>query len=186
MGYPNTKIHSKVFRRDTSVFPERSAVRPGQHHGRRDDPAARPLPPRVVNAEASDEMLEHLRACEDQDKFTRFVPAGTKIAFKTGSLDAAKTAAGIIEWTRGPSPSACLTSENEDHRWIIDNAGNRLCAEVAREVFDHSTRHAPATGRRQSADYFNISGNPAAFLHDRRKPASNVLGEEHAVAPNSY
>ena len=24
MGYPNTKIHSKVFRRDTSVFPERS------------------------------------------------------------------------------------------------------------------------------------------------------------------
>ena len=24
MGYPNTKIHSKVFRRDTTVFPERS------------------------------------------------------------------------------------------------------------------------------------------------------------------
>ncbi len=24
LGYPNTKIHSKVFRRDTSVFPERS------------------------------------------------------------------------------------------------------------------------------------------------------------------
>src|SRR5207248_8852181 len=24
MGYPNTKIHAKVFRRDTSVFPERS------------------------------------------------------------------------------------------------------------------------------------------------------------------
>ena len=33
LGYPNTKIHSKVFRRDTSVFPRaKQEVRPGEHH----------------------------------------------------------------------------------------------------------------------------------------------------------
>ena len=42
MGYPNTKIHSKVFRRDTSVFPERSKqFGLGSTTARRDGPALR-------------------------------------------------------------------------------------------------------------------------------------------------
>jgi len=82
-------------------------------------------------------MLKHLRACDDNNKFPRFLPPGTKIAFKTGSVDAAKTAAGIIECARGPVAVCVLTNDNEDKRWVADNAGNRLCAEVARVVFDH-------------------------------------------------
>ena len=57
-------------------------------------------------------MLKHMRACDDKDKFPRFLPAGTKVAFKTGSLDAARTAAGIIECAGGPV-AVCVLTERE-------------------------------------------------------------------------
>ena len=82
-------------------------------------------------------MLKHLEACDDKDKFPRFLPPGTKVAFKTGSLDAAKTAAGVITTPGGPVAVCVLTDQNEDKRWVADNAGNRLCAEIARAVYDH-------------------------------------------------
>ena len=72
-------------------------------------------------------MIEHLRACEDKDKFPRFLPPGVKVAFKTGSLDNTRTAAGIIECPKGPVAVCVLSCDNEDKRWVPDNAGNRLC-----------------------------------------------------------
>lgn len=139
MGYPNTKIHSKVYRRDTSVFPERS-----KQFGLGSTTALEMIrlcealwKHELVSKEASDAMLKHMRACDDKDKFPRFLPEKTKIAFKTGSVDASKTAAGIIECPAGPVAVCVMTDENEDRRWVTDNAGNRLCAEVAREVYEH-------------------------------------------------
>jgi beta-lactamase class A len=139
MGYPNTKLHSKVFRRDTSVFPERS-----KQFGLGSTTAGEMTRlcealwrQEVVSPEACAAMLKHLRACDDKDKFPRFLPPGTKVAFKTGSLDATKTAAGIIECPAGPVALCVLTDGNADHRWVQDNAGNRLCAEIARAVFNH-------------------------------------------------
>jgi beta-lactamase class A len=139
MGYPNTKIHSKVYRRDTSVFPERS-----KQFGLGSTTAAEMVRlcealhnHELVSKEASEAMLKHMRACDDKDKFPRFLPSGTKIAFKTGSVNASKTAAGIIECPGGPVALCVLTDKNEDQRWVTDNAGNRLCADVARAVYDH-------------------------------------------------
>jgi beta-lactamase class A len=139
MGYPNTKIHSKSFRRDTSVFPERS-----QEFGLGSTTAAEMVrlfealyKKELVSAEACAAMTEHLVACDDKDKFPRFLPSGTKVAFKTGSVSEARTAAGIIFSKNGPIALCVLTNKNEDQRWVPDNAGNRLCAEIAREVFDH-------------------------------------------------
>ena len=102
LGYPNTKVHSKVFRRDTSVFPERS-----KQFGLGSTTAAEMVrlcealhKKELVSPEASEAMLKHMQACDDKDKFPRFLPPGTKVAFKTGSLDAARTAAGIIDYAR--------------------------------------------------------------------------------------
>jgi beta-lactamase class A len=138
MGYPNTKIHSKVSRRDTSVFPERS-----KQFGLGSTTATEMIrlceelhEGRLVSPAASAAMIEHLRACEDKDKFPRFLPPGTKIAFKTGSLSDTRTAAGIIECPAGPVALCVLSCENEDKRWVPDNAGNLICAEVARAVFN--------------------------------------------------
>jgi beta-lactamase class A len=152
LGYPNTKLHSKVFRRDTSVFPARS-----KQFGLGSTTAHEMIGlceavyrHQLVSPDACKEMLAHMRACEDKDKLPRFLPPEAKIAFKTGSLDAAKTAAGIIEWPKGPVAVCVLTADNEDQRWVTENAGNRLCANIARAVYDHFDRAhagAPATGK---------------------------------------
>jgi len=153
LGYPNTKIHSKVYRRDTSVFPERSKkfglgsttatdmIRLLETLHRKE----------LVNREASEAMLAHLRACDDKDKFPRFLPATTKIAFKTGSVDDARTAAGIIECPAGPVALCVLTNKNVDRRWGRENAGNLLCAEIAREVFTYYRKPAEAADSETAA-----------------------------------
>jgi beta-lactamase class A len=148
MGYPNTKIHSKVYRRDTSVFPERS-----KEFGLGSTTAAemvrlcKALHRReLVSPEASEAMYAHMLQCDDKEKFPRFLPPGTKVAFKTGSVDASRTAAGILETPAGPVALCVLTSENRDQSWTPDNAGNRLCAEIAREVYGYYESRARRDG----------------------------------------
>lgn len=145
MGYPNTKIHSKVYRRDTSVFPERS-----KEYGLGSTTAGDMVrlfealhAKQLVSEEACDAMREHLLTCDDKLKFPRYLPRGTKIAFKTGSVDESRTCAGIIECKKGPIALCVLTSENEDQSWTDDNAGDVLCAKIAKEVYDYFT---PAEG----------------------------------------
>ena len=138
MGFPNTKIHSKVYRRDTSVFPERSKV-----FGLGSTTAAdmialfeRLHARKIVDEAASEAMWKHLLTCDDKAKFPKFLPRGTKIAFKTGSVDDSRTCAGVIETKGGPVALCVLTTENEDQSWGDDNAGDLLCARIAREVYD--------------------------------------------------
>lgn len=157
LGYPETKIHSKVFRRDTSVFPARSRLYGLGSTTARDMIRLFEAVYRheLVSREACTEMLAHLRACDDKDKLPRLLPPETKVAFKTGSLDAVKTAAGIIEWPKGPVAVCVLTADNEDKRWVTDNAGNRLCADIARAVYDHFDQRpqpAPATIKTRARD----------------------------------
>src|SRR5262249_21963499 len=61
---------------------------------------------------------------------------GTVLAHKTGAVDRTRTDAGILYTARGPVALCVLTTENEDTTWRRDNAGNLLCARVARSVFD--------------------------------------------------
>ncbi len=146
LGYPNTKLHSKVYRRDTSVFPDRSerfglgSTTAGEMIGLCEGIWRKQL----LTPEACDAMLAHLRTCDDADKFPRFLPPGTKLAFKTGSVERARTAAGILETPTGPVVLCVLTAENADRRWVPENAGNRLCADVARAVYDEFQMSADA------------------------------------------
>jgi hypothetical protein len=48
----------------------------------------------------------------------------------------ARTDAGILVTPAGPVAVCVLTNENEDKSWKPDNAGNLLCARVAKEVYD--------------------------------------------------
>lgn len=146
LGFTHTKIHSKVFRRETSVFPERSrefglgsttAAEMAQlfdllHQGK------------LVSAAACEEMRGHLLACDDRDKLAALLPPGTPLAHKSGSLDDVRNDAGILQTRGGPIAICVLTNHNQDKRWTPDNAGNRLCARIALEVYDHFTPRAPA------------------------------------------
>ena len=146
LGLPHTKIHSKVYRRDTSVFPERS-----RQFGLGSTTAAemvtlleRLYAKQLVSKTASAAMLDHLFACDDERKLPRYLPDGTKIAHKTGSVDAVRTAAGIIETPGGPVAVCVLTSKNKDQRWSDDNAGDLLIARIGRAVFEHFSDRRPA------------------------------------------
>ncbi len=137
LGCPNTRLHSKVFRRDTSIDLERS-----KRFGIGSTTAAEMLlllgkleRRELVSREASEAMLAHLKTCDDKYKFRRFLPDDAVLAYKTGSVDAVRTAAGILYTPDGPVALCVLTADNADHRWTRDNAGDLLCAEIAREVF---------------------------------------------------
>lgn len=149
MGFPETKIHSKVYRRDTSVFPERSKQYGLGSTTARDMVALfEKLELReLISPEASEAMLGDLLMCDDKEKFPRYLPGGTKIAFKTGSIDASRTCAGILYTPDGPVAVCVMTSENKDQSWGPDNAGNLLCAKVAQEVFQHYSPEMPPAGQ---------------------------------------
>jgi beta-lactamase class A len=173
MGYPHTKIHSKVFRRDTSVFPERS-----KRYGLGSTTAGEMIQlcealyyRKLVSPSASAEMIEHMRTCDDRDKFPRFLPPGTKLAFKTGSLADTRTAAGILDTPGGPIVICVLSCDNEDKRWVPDNAGNVLCADIAREVFQYYRKPPPSTGAHRPA---RLAGETAVPKGPDGRPASST------------
>jgi D-alanyl-D-alanine carboxypeptidase (penicillin-binding protein 5/6) len=154
LGCPHTKIHAKVFRRETSVFPERS-----ERFGLGSTTAAEMVRllemlhrGELVSREASQTMLAHLHACEDRSKLSRFLPQGTRIAHKTGSVADVRTDAGIIETPGGPVAVCVLTSRNEDRRFVDDNAGNRLCADIGKAVYDHFAVRPPLAAPTPFAD----------------------------------
>jgi beta-lactamase class A len=82
-------------------------------------------------------MLGHLRKNEDKDKFPRLLPFGTTVAHKDGAVSDARTDAGLLYTPAGVIAVCVLTNGNADRRWASDNAGNLLCARVARAVCDY-------------------------------------------------
>jgi beta-lactamase class A len=139
-GYPNSRINAKSFRGDTtSIAPDRTKrFGLGSTTAREMVEILEKLEAgKLVSPEACKEMLEHLKKCNDQDKFTRFLPAKTVVAHKTGSVADIRTDAGILYLTSGPVVLCVLTEKNDDKTWRVDNAGNVLCAKVAKEIYDY-------------------------------------------------
>lgn len=147
LGYPHSKIYAKVFRASTTSIDKDKS----KEFGLGSTTAAEMArlceaiqQKEVVSPEACEAMLGHLAANNDTHKFHRFLPAGAKVAYKDGSVNASRTAAGLLTTDAGPVALCVLTDKNEDQSWTDDNAGDRLCAEVARAVYDHFRREAKA------------------------------------------
>jgi D-alanyl-D-alanine carboxypeptidase (penicillin-binding protein 5/6)/beta-lactamase class A len=139
-GYPNTKINAKSFRGNTtSVAPERT-----KKYGL-GSTTAREMLALLEDLETCKHcrpvvkqiIIGHLRRCDDKDKFSRFLPDDVDLAHKPGSVSKARTDAGIMYLPSGAIALCVLTDENQDTRWKPDNAGNVLCAMVAKEVYEH-------------------------------------------------
>ncbi len=149
LGLKNTKVHAKVFKGSTtSIAPERS-----KKYGLGSTTAREMVrllemieAGKVVSPEACKEMVGHLKTCDDNEKFPRFLPPAVVIAHKTGSVNAARTDAGILYLPSGPVALCALTGENEDQRWVVDNAAQVLLAKVAKEVHAHFAGPAGPAG----------------------------------------
>lgn len=151
LGLKETRINAKVFKGSmTSVDPDRT-----KKYGLGSTTAKEMLTllellhkGELVSVEASKAMLEHMKKCDDKDKFPRFLPKDVSIAHKTGSVSNARTDAGILYFKEGPVALVVLTNENEDKRFVPDNAGNKFCADVAQAVFKYFNEMAPAAKRK--------------------------------------
>ncbi len=149
LGFPETKIHSKVFRRDTSAFMERS-----KKYGLGSTTARETVRlleqihnNKCANEESCKAILEHLRNCDDDTKVAAGLPPGTKYANKTGAISETRCDAGIIYGPTGPIAICVLTTNNKDQSWANSNAAHRLCADLGRAVFNHfNPPHKRGTG----------------------------------------
>jgi beta-lactamase class A len=140
LGLKETRINAKVFKGSTtSVDPARTKQYGLGSTTARDMLTLLELLHKgeLVSADASKAMLEHLKKCDDKDKFPRFLPKGVTTAHKTGSVSDARTDAGLIFFKEGPVALVVLTSQNQDKSWTPDNAGNKLCADIARVGVEH-------------------------------------------------
>jgi microsomal dipeptidase-like Zn-dependent dipeptidase/beta-lactamase class A len=149
LGCPNTQLHAKVFRRDTSIAPERS-----QQFGLGSTTAGEMIrllemlaTGELASADATQAMFDHLYACDDRTKFPRYLPTSTKVAHKTGAVAQSRTDAGILETDAGRILLCVLTDENEDKSWSDDNQANVFCSRIAQAVFEHFQPATPNAGK---------------------------------------
>ncbi len=145
-GYPETRINAKVFRGSTtSVDPART-----RRYGL-GSTTAREMAGLLEQLQTSDRLhpfyklavLNHLSKNADKDKFKRFLPDGVVVLHKDGSTNDTRTDAGLIHTPAGIIAVCVLTTDNKDHSWRADNAGNLLCARVAKEVYDYFASPKP-------------------------------------------
>jgi beta-lactamase class A len=139
LGLPHSKIHSKTFRRETSLAVDSSVIyglgvtTPDEtvnlfgmlNDGRAVSPPLDSLAVRMLLANQDDALL------------TRWLPSGTRVAHKSGAVDRARSDCGIMYTPAAPVAVCVMTRENEDTSYGVDNAAHLLTARVAREVFRH-------------------------------------------------
>jgi beta-lactamase class A len=146
-GLKETRINAKVFRGSTTSVDPARTERYGLGSTTAREMAAlfeelavgTRLRPALKQA-----ALAHLRKNDDKFKFTRLLPAGTVVLHKDGAVNNARTDAGILYTPAGAVVVCVLTNRNADRRWVSENAGNMLCARVARAVYDHFMANAKA------------------------------------------
>ena len=139
-GFPNTKIHAKVFKGSTtSIAPERT-----KKYGLGSTSAKEMVglleklhQGKVVSPEFCKEMIGHMKKCDDATKLKRLLPTKIEVAHKTGTVTEVKTDAGILYLPTGPVAVCVLTANNADKRFTNDNAANVLIGQIAKEVHDH-------------------------------------------------
>jgi D-alanyl-D-alanine carboxypeptidase (penicillin-binding protein 5/6) len=137
MGFPETQIHSKVFRRDTSIAVERS-----QKFGLGSTTAKDMVllleklhQRKLLSPNSCEAILAHLLTCDDKSKLARKLPAGVKFYHKTGAVNECRTDAGLLATPKGTIAIAVLTNKNRDTSWTDNNEAELLCAEVGDIVY---------------------------------------------------
>lgn len=139
LGLPNTRIHSKTFRRHTSVAMD-SSVRWGLGKTSPDEMVrlfALLHEGRAVSPALDSAALAMLRDNQDGTKLTRWLPAGVAVAHKSGDVDQARNDCGIIYGPDTPVAICVMTRENRDTSYAVDNAAHLLIARMGREAFRH-------------------------------------------------
>ena len=139
LGFPQTRLNSKVYRGETSIAPDRSKL-----YGLGSTTANETVnlleqlhKGTAASAESCKAILDHLLACDDKTMLVSQLPDGIKVAHKSGAVSESRCNAGIIYGPKGPFAICVMTTNNKDKSWKDDNAAHVLIAKIARSAFDH-------------------------------------------------
>jgi len=140
LGFHHTRLWAKVFQRaGTSIDPD-SSKKYGLGFTTPLEMArmlALIYRGEAVSADASKRMVKML---EDQawgtNEIPRFLPAGVKVAHKTGSEDDIRNDVAIVYSPARDFVLTIFTKDNADKSWRIDNEAETLLADLGRIVYD--------------------------------------------------
>ncbi|HEX6308042.1 MAG TPA: serine hydrolase [Longimicrobiales bacterium] len=148
LGLPQSKVHSKTFRRETSIAPDSSA-KYGFGVATPDEMVqlfALLNEGRAVSPQLDSLAIRILLANQDGNMMVRWLPSGVRVAHKTGSVDQARNDCGIMYTPAAPIALCVMTRENAETSYRVDSAAHLLIARVAREVFSHFNPDAELPG----------------------------------------
>lgn len=181
LGCPQTKLNAKVYRGDTSIFPERSKqFGLGSTTAREMVSLLERLDRgEVIDREASQAMKALLLDNADRTMLVRDLPASVRVAHKSGAVANVRTDAGIIDAPTGSIAICVLTNENEDKSWADDNAAHLLIGRIARAAFDHFNPNGVAESEEATRDMkLGAVGDLVEALqrtlNDRLQPSMNL------------
>jgi len=139
LGFPQTQLNSFVYRGDTTISPERSRLFGLGSTTARETLGLLEAIHRgsIATPESCQQMLDHLKNCEDRTMLSRELPESVKIAHKTGAVSASRCDAGIVYGPKSSFLVCVLTTSNTDRSWNDDNAAHLLMGRIAKMAFDH-------------------------------------------------
>ena len=152
LGFEQTRMHSLVFRGSTTSIDEVNGKEFGL--GRTTAREMARLLELIYNrkaasVEACDAMLQQMRNLETTPRLDARFPTGTVFAHKTGSVNTARTDAGMIETDAGPVIVCALTAKNKDRGWKSTSAPNVLLARIGQEVLRTFSKPWSSVGPRE-------------------------------------
>lgn len=134
LGLRHTKVHSKSFRRNSSVAMDSSVkyglgVTTPVEMARLFELLARG---KAVSAKADSEMLDMLEHNGMDAMLQRFT-GGARAAHKDGETDQVRTECSLF-YLRNRIATCVLTKENKDTRWIVDNEAQLTLARMGEAI----------------------------------------------------
>ncbi len=175
LGLGNTKLHSKVYRGDTSIFTERSKqFGIGSTTANEMVTLLRMLnDQKLCDMAHTQQMMGHLASCDDRSKLARYLPPATKLFHKTGAIGNCRTDAGIIETATGPVAVCVLTNKNTDQSWSDSNEGELLCSKIGRVIVERFGHDGPSKTLRRGATGLLVEALQRT-LNARLNPSANL------------
>lgn len=181
LGHPETQLHSKVWRRDLSVAPERSN-KYGLGSTTASDMVAlltELYEKRVASETSCEAMIGHLRACQGDNQVRRYLPDTVTVGNKTGAVSNTRTDAGVIESKAGDIVYCLLTTDNEDKSWTDENEAELLGAEFGRLAYAYFAGEADAPVA-AAARVLSI-GDDGRLVEDLQRTVNAKLDEDDRI-----
>jgi beta-lactamase class A len=94
----------------------------------------------VVSSQASREMLDILARQKWRTKIPALLPAGTRVAHKTGSITGISHDSGVVFPVDAPPFALVILTRGFEDQTVAD----ALAARISRAIFDyHVVKHSP-------------------------------------------